>query len=74
MMHVKALDQHQYQQLGTMFHGYFLFIFCRMTCGDLVKPMSVWSASECFMLIFVLSRPRRLMQVLVGDIHCRFFF
>jgi hypothetical protein len=49
MMHVKAWDQHQYQQLGTRFHGNFFF------CCDLVETMSVWSAFECFMLIFVLS-------------------
>jgi hypothetical protein len=45
----------------------------RYTSGDLVEPMSVWSASECFMLILVLSPSRRLIQVLVGDIHCRIF-
>jgi hypothetical protein len=67
-MHVKAWDQHQYQQLGMRFHGYLLF-FCRKTSGDLVEPMSLWSASECFM-----SPSRRLMQVLVGDIHWRVFF
>jgi hypothetical protein len=50
MMHVKAWDQHQYQQLGTRFHSYLLF-FCWYTSGDLVEPTSVWSASECFMLI-----------------------
>jgi hypothetical protein len=44
--------------------------FCRYASGDLVEPMS---ASECFMLIFILSPSRRLIQVLVGDVHCRVF-
>jgi hypothetical protein len=30
MMHVKAWDQHQYQQLGTRFHGYLFWCFCRL--------------------------------------------
>jgi hypothetical protein len=29
MMHVKAWDQHQYQQLGTRFHAHLLYFFCR---------------------------------------------
>jgi hypothetical protein len=44
-------------------------------CYLLVEPMSVWLASECVMLIFVLSQSRRLIQVLVlvDDVHCRVF-
>jgi hypothetical protein len=74
MMHVEAWDQHQYQQLGTRFHGYLLFIFCRYASGDLVEPMSLWSASECIMLVFVLSPSHWLIQVVVGDVHLPVFF
>jgi hypothetical protein len=73
MMHVKAWYPHQYQQLGTRFHGYLLFV-CHYASGDLVEPVSVWSASECFMLISVLSPSRWLIKVLVGDVYCRVFF
>jgi hypothetical protein len=74
MMHVKAWDQQQYPQLGTSFHGYLLFIFCRYASGDLVEPMSVWSASESFMLIFVFSPSCSLIQIVVGDVHLPVFF
>jgi hypothetical protein len=37
MMPVKAWDQHQYQQLGTRFHGY--LVVARLAV--LVEPMSV---------------------------------
>jgi hypothetical protein len=49
------------------------FVFCRCTSGDLVEPMSPWSASEYFILILLLSPLRGFMEILVGYVHCRFF-
>jgi hypothetical protein len=54
-------------------YSYLLSIFWLHASGNLVEPMSVWSASECFMLIIVLSTSRRLIQVLVDDVHFQVF-
>jgi hypothetical protein len=67
MMHVKPGINININNWRRGFTAICFVFLCRLASGDLVKPMSAWSASKYFILIFVWYPSSEFMEVLVGN-------